>query len=158
MPPAGTVPRPRARITFGRSPKSDQKVCLKPQVSRLPARLPAAQGAALYPAKTKIYGHRRTTNRMYSFPRCCSHAPHRGALRRCCASVAIGAGFYPARVPMFERTPTDAPRRGRRPRRPTFCSLAKGIFRAPARHPFAHGGKRMQKRRQKPMVFGFPSV
>ena len=39
MPPAGNVPRPRARVTFGRSPKSDQKVCLKPQVSRLPARL-----------------------------------------------------------------------------------------------------------------------
>ena len=72
--------------------------------------------------------------------------------------LRVGAGFYPARVPMFERTPTDAPRRGRRPRRPTFCSLAKGIFRAPARHPFAHGGKRMQKRRQKPMVFGIPFV
>ena len=33
-----------------------------------------------------------------------------------------------------------------------------GIFRAPARHPFAHGGKRMQKRRQRPMVFGIPFV
>ena len=32
------VPRLRARVTFGRSPKSDQKVCLKPKVSRLPAR------------------------------------------------------------------------------------------------------------------------
>ena len=39
MSPAGRAPRPRARVTFGRSPKSDQKVCLKPQVSRLPARL-----------------------------------------------------------------------------------------------------------------------
>ena len=36
-----------------------------------------------------------------------------------------------------------------------FMPLA-GIFRAPARHPFARGGKRMQKRRQRPMVFGFP--
>ena len=36
-----------------------------------------------------------------------------------------------------------------------FMPLA-GIFRAPARHPFAHGGKRVQKRRQRPMVFGFP--
>ena len=34
----GGVPRLRARVTFGRSPKSDQKVCLKPKVSRLPAR------------------------------------------------------------------------------------------------------------------------
>ncbi len=30
--------RAPARITFGHSPKSDQKVCLKPKVSRLPAR------------------------------------------------------------------------------------------------------------------------
>ena len=30
--------RAPARVTFGRSPKSDQKVCLKPKVSRLPAR------------------------------------------------------------------------------------------------------------------------
>ena len=36
-----------------------------------------------------------------------------------------------------------------------FMPLA-GIFRAPARHPFARGGKRMQKRRQRPMVFGIP--
>ena len=38
-----------------------------------------------------------------------------------------------------------------------FMPLA-GIFRAPARHPFARVGKRMQKRRQRPVVFGFPSV
>ena len=30
--------RAPARVTFGRSPKSDQKGCLKPKVSRLPAR------------------------------------------------------------------------------------------------------------------------
>ena len=54
MPPAGNVPRPRARVTFGRSPKSDQKVCLKPQVSRLPARLPTPQPAAAYPAKAQM--------------------------------------------------------------------------------------------------------
>ena len=54
--------------------------------------------------------------------------------------------------------PPSRTRRGRRPRRPASCSFAKGIFRAPARHPFAHGGKRMQKRRQKPMVFGIPFV
>ena len=41
------------------------------------------------------------------------------------------------------------------PHRFSFMPTA-GIFRAPARHPFAHGGKRMQKRRQKPTVFGFP--
>ena len=43
MPPAESVPRPRARVTFGHSPKSDQKRCLKPQVSRLPARLGYAE-------------------------------------------------------------------------------------------------------------------
>ena len=37
-------------------------------------------------------------------------------------------------------------------------TLPAGLFRAPARHPFAHGGKRMQKRRQRPMVFGIPFV
>ena len=58
----------------------------------------------------------------------------------------------------FFRCPPSRTRRGRRPRRPASCSFAKGIFRAPARHPFAHGGKRMQKRRQKPMVFGIPFV
>ena len=35
----GRTPHFRAWVTFGRSPKSDQKRCLKPQVSRLPARL-----------------------------------------------------------------------------------------------------------------------
>ena len=30
--------RAPARVTFGHSPKSDQKGCLKPKVSRLPAR------------------------------------------------------------------------------------------------------------------------
>ena len=34
----GGMFRAGARVTFGRSPKSDQKVCLKPKVSRLPAR------------------------------------------------------------------------------------------------------------------------
>ena len=53
MPPAGVILRPRARVTFGRSPKSDQKACLKPQVSRLPARLTAPKPVTAYPAKTK---------------------------------------------------------------------------------------------------------
>ena len=66
-------------------------------------------------------------------------------------SSALGSAFLSLRPP--SRT-----RRGRRPRRPASCSFAKGIFRAPARHPFAHGGKRMQKRRQKPMVFGISFV
>ena len=38
--------RAPARVTFGRSPKSDQKVCLKPKVSRLPARSPSAPASA----------------------------------------------------------------------------------------------------------------
>ena len=56
------------------------------------------------------------------------------------------------------RGPVLAPRRGRRPRRPVLYSLTKGVFRAPSRQPFAHGGKRLQKRRQRPMVFGIPFV
>ena len=38
--------RAPARVTFGRSPKSDQKVCLKPKVSRLPARYALSLSAA----------------------------------------------------------------------------------------------------------------
>ena len=38
LPASKGVFRAPARVTFGRSPKSDQKVCLKPKVSRLPAR------------------------------------------------------------------------------------------------------------------------
>ena len=52
---------PPARVTFGRSPKSDQKACLKPQASRLPARLTAPKPVTAYPAKTKtlhIAAHR----------------------------------------------------------------------------------------------------
>ena len=88
MPPAGNVPRPRARVTFGRSPKSDQKVCLKPQVSRLPARLTMSKNMAAYPAKAKIYADRRTTNRLYVSPRCRSRGPRGDALvYRLCGGV-----------------------------------------------------------------------
>ena len=88
MPPAGNVPRPRARVTFGRSPKSDQKVCLKPQVSRLPARLTMSKNMAAYPAKAKIYADRRTTNRLYVSPRCRSRVPRGDALvYRLCGGV-----------------------------------------------------------------------
>ena len=40
--------RAPARVTFGRSPKSDQKVCLKPKVSRLPARYALLNVVGLY--------------------------------------------------------------------------------------------------------------
>ena len=75
-----------------------------------------------------------------------------------CALYLSPAGRAPRPRARFFRCPPSRTRRGRRPRRPASCSFAKGIFRAPARHPFAHGGKRMQKRRQKPMVFGIPFV
>ena len=48
----GRTPRFRARVTFGRSPKSDQKRCLKPQVSRLPARLGCAENRRRVPRAT----------------------------------------------------------------------------------------------------------
>ena len=75
---------------------------------------------------------------------------------RCCICLQQGELRAPERVSFA--APPSRTRRGRRPRRPASCSFAKGIFRAPARHPFAHGGKRMQKRRQKPMVFGIPFI
>ena len=67
-------------------------------------------------------------------------------------------GNVPRPRPCFFRCPPSRTRRGRRPRRPASCSFAKGIFRAPARQPFSRGGKRLQKRRQKPMVFRIPFV
>ena len=67
-------------------------------------------------------------------------------------------GNVPRPRARFFRCPPSRTRRGRRPRRPASCSFAKGIFRAPARQPFSRGGKRLQKRRQKPMVFGIPFV
>ena len=46
--------RAPARVTFGRSPKSDQKVCLKPKVSRLPARYARLHIVGLYHTVTEI--------------------------------------------------------------------------------------------------------
>ena len=72
------------------------------------------------------------------------YGPHRRTFEywRTLVYPSVGVGFYPARRLYF-----------------AFSFLPPaGIFRAPARHPFAHGGKRVQKRRQRPMVFGFPFV
>ena len=55
MSPTGRVPRPRARVTFGRSPKSDQKRCLKPQVSRLPTRLGYAENRSCRKSKNRWF-------------------------------------------------------------------------------------------------------
>ena len=88
MPPAvpflpaaeGDVPCPWARVTFGRSPKSDQKRCLKPQVSRLPARLGGAENRGRVPRENQDSADRRTTNRVRSSCRCRSCVPRGGAL------------------------------------------------------------------------------
>ena len=93
-------------------------------------------------------------------------------------STADLAFFAPHPVRIFRRTQIDAPRRGRRPRRPVHVSAmspAGGIFRAPgrgsllaaaARQPFSLCRRRPyffqqrkkygKERRQKPVVFGFP--
>ena len=76
----GNVPCPRARATFGRSPKSDQKRCLKPQVSRLPARLGCAENRGRVPRENQDSADRRTTNRVRSSCRCRSCVPRGGAL------------------------------------------------------------------------------
>ena len=46
--------RAPTRVTFGRSPKSDQNVCLKPQVSRLPARYTLFPIVGLYRTVAEI--------------------------------------------------------------------------------------------------------
>ena len=88
MPPAvpflpaaeGDAPCPRARVTFGRSPKSDQKRCLKPQVSRLPARLGCAENRGRVPRENQDSADRRTTNRVRSSCHCRSCVSRGGAL------------------------------------------------------------------------------
>ena len=73
-----------------------------------------------------------------------THPVGAGVCPSVCPAVAPFSHLVGAGVP-------DGPHR--------FSStLPAGIFRAPARQPFAHGGKRMQKRRQRPMVFGIPFV
>ena len=76
----GDAPCPRARVTFGRSPKSDQKRCLKPQVSKLPARLGCAENRGRVPRENQDSADRRTTNRVRSSCRCRSCVPCGGAL------------------------------------------------------------------------------
>ena len=51
----GDAPCPQARVTFGRSPKSDQKRCLKPQVSRLPTRLGYAENRSCRKSKNRWF-------------------------------------------------------------------------------------------------------
>ena len=77
------------------------------------------------------------------------------------AGVLDGPHRFSSTLPAgLFRTPMDAPVGAGVPDGPHRFSFmpTAGIFRAPARHPFAHGGKRMQKRRQRPMVFGIPFV
>ena len=67
-------------VTFGRSPKSDQKRCLKPQVSGLPARLGCAENRGRVPRENQDSADRRTTDRVRSSYRCRSCVPCGGAL------------------------------------------------------------------------------
>ena len=84
---------------------------MKPQVSRLPARLAMSKNMAAYPAKAKIYADRRTTNRVRSSSHCRSCVPRGGALvyRRGRKGVA------PEREISL---PLEEKRTGRRGRRP----------------------------------------
>ncbi len=64
------VPRLRARVTFGRSPKSDQKGCLKPQVSRLPARLQNLFCGNAFLALRARWQQRLNVALTFFYPRC----------------------------------------------------------------------------------------
>ena len=76
--------RAPARVTFGRSPKSDQKVCLKPKVSRLPARYTLFPIVGLYRTVTKLFIC-RAVKRIVSAP-----AP----LPLISATVEVGAPIF----------------------------------------------------------------
>ena len=73
----------------------------------------------------------------------------------------ISLFFAPHLVHIFRRTQIDAPRRGRRPRRPVARSLIAGctrVLHVCLRRPyfFQQRKKYGKERRQKPTVFGFP--
>ena len=76
---AGVVPRLRARVTFGPSPKSDQKGCLKPQVSRLPARLQNLFCGNAFLALRARRQQRLNVELTFFYPRCRSC----GKMQRC---------------------------------------------------------------------------
>ena len=96
MPPAvpffpaagGGVPCPRARGTFCRSPQNDPKRCLKPQGSRLPARLGGAEKRGRVPRENQDSADRRTTNRVRSSSHCRSCVPRGGALVYRCGRLS----------------------------------------------------------------------
>ena len=84
---AGAVPRLRARVTFGPSPKSDQKGCLKPQVSRLPARLRKLLLRGVSLALRARWQQRLNVALTFFYPRCRSC----GKICRCILLKAFAA-------------------------------------------------------------------
>ena len=68
------------------------------------------------------------SNRLYPHPRCRSHAP-RGDAPVCYRAAGLLRPYR--RFPEYRRTQIDAPRRGRRPRRPAHVSAMSPAGRAP---------------------------
>ena len=115
------------------------------------------------------------SNRLYPHLRCRSHAP-RGDAPVCYRAAGLLRPYR--RFPEYRRSSIDAPRRGRRPRRPVaflFPHASGGniprpergsLLAAAARQPFSLCRRRPyffqqrkkygKERRQKPTVFGFP--
>ena len=125
MSPTGRVPRPRARLPFGRSPKSDQKRCLKPQVSRLPARLGCAENRGRVPRENQDSADRRTTNRVRSSCRCRSCVSRGGALvyRRGQKGVAPEREIFPPEANMRTRVQPAIEERKTGPRDASPCGV-----------------------------------
>ena len=68
------------------------------------------------------------SNRLYPHPRCRSHAP-RGDAPVCYRAAGLLRPYR--RFPEYRRTQIDAPRRGRRPRRPAHVSAMSPAGRVP---------------------------
>ena len=68
------------------------------------------------------------SNRLYPHPRCRSHAP-RGDAPVCYRAAGLLRPYR--RFPEYRRSSIDAPRRGRRPRRPAHVSAMSPAGRAP---------------------------
>ena len=124
----GRTPHFRAWVTFGRSPKSDQKRCLKPQVSRLPARLGCAETAAAYHARLKLPNI--VVQRIACSPLIAA-APTYHAEVHC--STAVGYGISPRHVEAAAEIGAGAIRRG------PFCGVAV-IGRKEFQKPLVFGG------------------
>ena len=139
--------RAPARVTFGRSPKSDQKGCLKPKVSRLPARYALAVIGGLCRTVAGIFlcrADKRIVSASAPLPLISATVEVDAPMFQ-----SVGAGFYPARG-LFVLFPFLCLRRVTffpwRKKVTKERHLRKGGFRFPPNAPCAFGLRFLQSK------------